>query len=362
MKRFFCQNCGNEVHFDSTRCVSCGRALGYEPERTLILAGDNGTWRSPDGAAFQACANARHLACNWLVAHGAGEQRCIACRHNRTIPDLSEGESLRRWQALELAKRRLFYSLLRWNLPVPVKIAPDDDGLAFDFLADVERPDGTREPVMTGHANGLITINIAEGDDAERERRRTAMGEPYRTLVGHFRHEVGHYYWERLVSDRGEAELSRCRAVFGDEREDYAQALERHYAEGPPADWTERTISAYAAAHPWEDFAETFAHYVHIVDVLETAHGYGLLTSVAAAQVGLALEDPYREGTLRELVNAWVPITVAINAINRAMGQPDLYPFVLSSPVEQKLSYIHRLIRSCCDSAMPLVPTDVAAP
>ncbi len=199
-------------------------------------------------------------------------------------------------------------------------------------------PDGSAKNHLTGHANGLVTINIAEGDDAERERRRASMGEPYRTLVGHFRHEVGHYYWDRLVAT-DPARLEAFRALFGDDREDYGEALKRHYDQGAPADWAENFISTYATAHAWEDFAETFAHYVHMVDGLETAAAFG-----AAIGTGEAVADPYHADDPQRLVTAWVPTTVAINAINRSMGQPDLYPFVLSPAVSEKLAFIHAMI------------------
>src|SRR5690606_37751331 len=188
------------------------------------------------------CANAEHNACNWLAPEG--EELCLACRHNLTIPDLTSAENRRNWQRIEDAKRHLFYSILRWRLPAPTRAEDPEGGLAFEFLSDVVRPDGTIEPVLTGHASGLITINIAEGDDVERERRRTAMDEPYRTLLGHFRHEIGHYYWDRLVRDGNR--LEGFRALFGDERADYAAALKRHHEEGPPADWRDHHISAYA--------------------------------------------------------------------------------------------------------------------
>ena len=175
------------------------------------------------------------------------------------------------WRKLEAAKHRLFYTLLRLNLPIETR-NENPEGLAFDFLADQPAQSGPK--VMTGHDNGLITIALAEADDAERERRRTAMGEPYRTLLGHFRHEVGHYYWDRLVRDEGR--LDPCRAVFGDDSQDYEQALQRHYAEGAPANWQENFVSAYATTHPWEDFAETWAHYLHIVDTLEMAGAFGV--------------------------------------------------------------------------------------
>ena len=202
----------------------------------------------------------------------SAEQFCAACRHNRTIPDLSQPDNLAHWRKIELAKHRLFYTLLKLRLPLATK-AEDPAGLAFDFIADRHTPHG-HIPVMTGHDNGLITINLAEADDSERERMRRQMGEPYRTLLGHFRHEIAHYYWDRLVANS--PKLAEFRETFGDERQDYTGALQQHYANGPPPDWPERFVTAYASSHPWEDFAETWAHYFHMVDTLETASAFGL--------------------------------------------------------------------------------------
>jgi hypothetical protein len=89
-------------------------------------------------------------------------------------------------------------------------------------------------------------------------------------LLGHFRHEVGHYFWDRLVATDPH-QLEEFRVLFGDDRQDYGEALKRHYDEGAPANWQDTYISMYATMHPWEDFAETWAHYLHIVDTLETA-------------------------------------------------------------------------------------------
>ena len=346
MKRFSCANCGNEVYFDSTQCVTCGNTLGYVPEQFIMLSTPaGGAFTGQDGTQYKACGNAPLVSCNWLLPADSADRLCIACSHNRTIPNLSDPLSTQRWTALELAKRYLFYSIMRWNLPHPIKVSDDDDGLAFDFLADIVNPDGSVTGVLTGHDNGLVTINIAEGDDAEREKRRTQMGEPYRTLVGHFRHEVGHYYWDRLVRDGGY--LDEFRAVFGDEREDYMQALQNHYSSTPPLDWQERFISTYSTSHAWEDFAETFAHYLHIVDALETAGSFGLRTKGYTDKTTHAVDfDPYIAGTVDDIVEAWVPVTVAMNAINRSMGQPDLYPFVLSAAVATKLDFVHDVIRS----------------
>ena len=203
---------------------------------------------------------------------------CFACRHNHTIPDLSVAQNLQRWQRMEAAKHHLFYSLLRLRLPLENRIDDPEHGLAFDFLAD--SPDPTGPKVMTGHDNGLITIALVEADDAERERRRTQMHEPYRSLLGHFRHEVGHYFWDVLIRDGGR--LEECRAVFGDDSQDYDAALQAHYQNGAPADWQEHFVSQYASTHPWEDWAETWAHYLHIVDTLEMASAFGITRQAPA--------------------------------------------------------------------------------
>ena len=233
------------------------------------------------------------------------------------------------------------------QLKLPIETRTENpEGLAFDFLADQPAQSGPK--VMTGHDNGLITIALAEADDAEREKRRTAMGEPYRTLLGHLRHEVGHYYWDRLVRDEGR--LDQCRAVFGDDRQDYDQALQRHYGSGPPANWQDHFISAYATTHPWEDFAETWAHYLHIVDTLEMAGSFGVRVEPKLDQSG-ALEaaidfDPYRAGDIQPLIDAWLPLTFALNGLNRCMGQADIYPFILSPVVIEKIGFIHHLVHA----------------
>jgi hypothetical protein len=299
------------------------------------------------GTLYQPCANVQHGVCNWQVPVASPTPYCIACRHNRTIPDLSITGNLTSWQKLETAKHRLFYTLLKLGLPMPTEAENPATGLTFDFMAD---PDGSAPDaakVMTGHDNGLITINLAEADDAERERRRSMLGEPYRTLLGHLRHEVGHFYWDRLVSDAGR--LDAFRALFGDERQDYREALQTHYAKPPSNDWQGSFVSNYAAAHPWEDFAETWAHYLHIIDTLETARAFRIrVDPVVATDEDLAAEvdfDVYRVNGIEPIVDAWLPLSFAVNSLNRSMGQPDLYPFVLSPAVIEKLGYMHQLLR-----------------
>lgn len=349
MRLFRCDACSNTVHFDNTACVACDRRLGYLPEEGRMTAVEPAGDRffSPAlGREFVFCANAFHDACNWLLPMERAGELCPACRHNRTIPALDVADNLAAFRRITRDERHLFYSLLRWNLDAPTKAEDPAAGLAFDFLADRIEPDGTVVPVMTGHADGVITLAIREADDAERERRRTDLGEPYRTLLGHFRHEVGHYYWDRLVRDGGR--LDAFRALFGDERADYGESLARHYDRGPPPDWADRFVSAYASCHPWEDFAETWAHHMHMVDALETAHAFGLaLSPRGAAGEALALEvdfDPYGVVDFAPLAASWPALTVAFNAINRSLGQRDVYPFVSTPAIEAKLAFVHALI------------------
>jgi hypothetical protein len=360
MKLFTCENCGQLLYFENTVCMRCGSRLGFLPDRLALSAlapGSDGSVAAlaAPGTRWRSCANAEGAGCNWLVPDG-GNAFCPACRLNRTIPDLSQPGNAERWLRLEAAKRRLVYALIRLGLPLESRHDDEARGLAFDFLADPAEG----EPVLTGHADGLVTINIAEADSAERERRRVELGEPYRTLLGHLRHEVGHYYWDLLVRDGGR--LESARAMFGDESVDYGEALERHYDQGPPSGWQEDYVSAYAAAHPWEDFAETWTHYLHMVDTLDTAASFGLVVDpVVTDDPALDTEvafDPYGAIAVARLVDAWLPLTVAVNSLNRSMGQPDLYPFVLSPKVIEKLGFIHDLVRS---GAAPVPLTGAAA-
>jgi hypothetical protein len=363
MKLFQCQNCGQALHFENTRCERCGLSLGYLPKREAISAlkpaeGANGgqpqTWRAlADMEPYRPCANAAYDVCNWLVPAASPDTYCAACRHNLVIPDLSLPENVNRWRALEVAKHRLFYTLFQLRLPRETQ-AENPAGLAFRFLAD-NAPGETK--VLTGHANGVITINLAEADDAERERRRQQMGELYRTLLGHFRHEVGHYYWDRLIANG--PELENFRRIFGDERQDYAAALQNYYASGAPADWSERFISAYASSHPWEDFAETWAHYFHMIDTLETAHVVGLAVRPEMPDSpGAVFDFEPRDTDMNHMVEAWVALSFAVNSLNRSMGLPDLYPFVLGAAAVAKLAFLHQLV----GAALPAGPTAVSRP
>jgi hypothetical protein len=350
MKLFECQHCGQPLYFENSKCESCGRQLGYLPSKETITAlepaGNAQRALADPKRRYRLCANAQYEACNWLVVADGPETFCAACRHNRNIPDLSIADNLIDWRAIELAKHRLFYTLLKLGLPLKTR-AEDPARLAFDFLSpELPAPDGTPH-VLTGHDNGLITINLAEADDAHREKQRRQMGEPYRTLLGHFRHEIAHYYWDKLIPNNA-ANLESFRQLFGDERRDYAQALQDHYNNGPPPDWTEHYVTSYASSHPWEDFAETWAHYLHMVDTLETASSFGLTVRPRlhkAAALTAAIDFDPHTAELDQLISTWLPLTFAVNSVNRSMGLPDLYPFVLSPPAIAKLAYVHDRIR-----------------
>lgn len=352
-KAFRCV-CGQQVFFNNSECLNCHRQLGFDPKRGHVLALDpgkaEGLWIEAGrarGRTFRRCANyASPAACNWLLPATASGSLCQACGLNRTIPDLSIAENGPLWGKVEAAKRQLVAQLLTLGLPIRRSQAAGDGGLAFDLLAAAA--DGA--PLLTGHNRGLITLNIREADDAYRDQVREAMHEPYRTLLGHFRHEIGHFYWDQLVA--GGPWLAPFRALFGDERADYAQALRRNYEQGPPADWAGRFISTYASCHPWEDWAETWAHYLHMMDTLDTAISFGV-TRVAVQQAvepftRVSLydpDDPEGQGLL-DLVNAWVALTGALNELSRSMGQRDFYPFVLPAAVVGKLQFVHRVIRA----------------
>jgi hypothetical protein len=329
MKTFSCA-CDARVFFRNVRCLACERELGFLPERLLHSALEpdaDGAFRAlaAGGARYRKCESyAQHDVCNWMVPESAAPQTlCLSCRLNRVIPSLAAPDNLALWSRIETAKRHLVYTLLSLQLPLESKLDAPDTGLAFDFRTPT--PD---EPVTTGHAAGVITLNAAEADSVTCEKARVELGERYRTLLGHFRHEVGHYYFERLVQDG--PRIEPFRALFGDEREPYARALERHYAAPPPDDWAVRFISPYAAAHPWEDWAETWAHYLHMRDTLETAQQFGL-----APDAGSDFDT---------LLSSWLDLSVALNALNRSMGLPDPYPFHVTPLPARKLVFVHEVV------------------
>jgi hypothetical protein len=351
-------HCRRPVFFNNSFCLGCHATLGYVPALLEVrsfrpgpvagewwLAAKPGEDAPAAAPVWRRCANFDTPAgCNWMVPAAEGAAFCPACRLNRTIPDLSVPENGARWNKIEAAKRRLVAQLLELGLPVLSKVENPWQGLAFDFLAT---PPGLPR-VLTGHIEGVITLNIEEADDVVREQIRTAMNEPNRTLLGHLRHEVAHHYWDQLIARTGW--LEPFRLVFGDERADYTAALDRNYACPPPPDWPLRHVTAYASVHPWEDWAETWAHYLQIVDTLTTAVGFGLgaadVDFEAAPFTRGALHDPGHPGAdaFLAVVNAWVELTAVLNELSRSLGQRDLCPSVLSTTAVAKLHFVHLVV------------------
>jgi len=345
MKTLSCERCGQRVFFENVACENCGAALGFVLEEMRMASfdiGGDGSWQRTGNAdrGLQPCLNySEHQVCNWMVPTGSAKPLCLSCATTFIVPALSKPENLAYWQLIEQAKRRLFYSLLSLKLPVPSKAEDAEHGLSFQFLEQLPAL-----KVMTGHDSGVITLNIAEADDALREQARAHLHEPYRTLLGHFRHEIGHYYWDRLVD--GSAWLDEFRTLFGDERADYAQALAAHYA-SPAVDWQQNFVSSYASSHPWEDWAECWAHYMHLQDGLETAAAWGLKLNRAlpgAPPVEAKAMDLAAPSIEPALIEQWLPVSQFINAMARSLGSHDGYPFVVPAPVIEKLEFIHKVI------------------
>ncbi|MEU7633492.1 putative zinc-binding metallopeptidase [Nocardia sp. NPDC049220] len=358
MRDFACPNCGQQLAFENSVCLSCASSLGFGlSEQALLVIGD------PEGAAavdhgsglvdrtrYRLCDNLHVAQCNWLVecTAAAGSDRgaalgpdgaggpllCESCRLTRTRPNNLDATGLAAFAEAEAAKRRLIVELVGLGLPIVDRERDPNFGLAFDLLSSATAQ------VVTGHQNGVITVDLAEADDPHREQLRVAMAEPYRTLLGHFRHEIGHYYCTVLVTpDLGEdGAMRRFRELFGDPDTDYQAALDRHYSEGAPAGWAQTHVSSYATMHPSEDWAETFAHYLHIRDTLDTAAAFGF------APAGATLDRPQvgRAG-FDKIIDLWLPLAWSLNMINRSMGHPDLYPFVLPEPVLDKMRLVHDL-------------------
>ena len=352
MKLFKCSNCGHAVYFENIYCQHCHSSLGFETHELKLYAlkpDANKKHKLINSGAnqqtYRYCQNHSYNVCNWLVPEGNYSPFCVACELNRTIPFLGQKDDYDKWYRVETAKRRLIHSLLRFGLDVKSKAAVSYGGLMFDFLSDRNSSDGRR--ILTGHDNGLITINIAEADDIYREMSRNQMNEVYRTLLGHFRHEIGHYYWDLLIGRT--QKLFDFRAIFGDERRDYGYALQQHYSNNNSQIWKKQYISKYASAHPWEDWAETWAHYMHIVDTLETADSFGLNVKPKVVSEGddmtTSFVDPYTVSNFDEIIDMWLPLTFAMNSLNRSMGLRDLYPFVISRTIKEKLRFIHQVVR-----------------
>lgn len=345
MKTYKCAKCRGTIYFENVKCLRCKAALGFDPATLSLVSltpansgpGHFVRYDGPKNDTLAYCDNARHGVCNWLVKTGDGNSRCLACDLNRTIPNLSEPGNLGAWRAVERAKKRLVYSLLRLGLPLDGG-ASGKGPLTFDFKRDT----------VTGHLDGVVTIDVIEADSVARERQRQLFGEPYRSLLGHLRHESGHYYWMLLFDS--DNRLTQFRELFGNEQVDYGTALSNYYERGVAADWQKSYVSAYASSHPWEDWAETWAHYLHMIDTLETAEAEGMEPRAAGFALGTVWPfiayDIYSEGSFDDLMARWIPLTVAMNSLNRSMGHSDFYPFVITPPARAKLRLAHAMIRA----------------
>lgn len=329
MKRFYCR-CGGEIFFENHQCLNCQTAIGFDPEHMQMVALDHG-----DHLTY--CRNWPDFGvCNW-VRPVDGRELCAACQFNRTIPNLALDDNLKHWTLLEQAKKRLFFTLRQVGLPLHSGWERPDTGLLFDFLDDARsKPEHFGDSFVTsGFSQGVVTLNLLEADDIARAAMQAEMREPYRTLLGHFRHESGHYYWSLLAPDA--RCLSDFEDLFGDPAADYADALEVYYQEGPVQGWSETHISAYATAHPLEDWAETWGHYLHIFDALETAHAHGLIADAPGTM------------TIADRVSAWKQVSVMLNELNRSVGRADAYPFSIGPLVVEKLQLVDRVIEDLRD-------------
>ena len=374
MQTFKCTCSGTpSLFFESNCCTACGRVVGltddFDAVRPFDVEPETGhfTLAEGDGKRYKKCKNfADHQACNGMVdvnltnPQGVAVVLCFACRFNETIPNLNVEEHIPLWQKMEAAKRRALFTLNA--LPVPLQNLQENPatGLSFEFIVDRDVKDHflSKLPhhpdVMTGHNFGNITINLAEADEVARSATKAAMGEQYRTLLGHFRHELGHYYFDQIIApDPNKHRL--CKTIFGDDECDYQQALDKHYEQGgAPADWPQNYISEYATMHPWEDWAETWAHYMHIIDTLETAQCNGIALSrsqivdsdEAIDELNLPQQNDDSDFTasFADVLDTWMAFSVILNSINRSMGLQDAYPFVLTLPVRNKLTFIHHAI------------------
>jgi hypothetical protein len=328
LRSYRCPRCDQLVFFENNGCLRCGSALGFDPGRLDMVAFDG-------GGGFRRCVNEQVAGCNWLLPDAEDNPLCVSCRLTRTRPADTDADALVAFADTEAAKRRMVFQILDLGLPLAswTQVA---EGLGYDLLSSATTN------VVTGHEDGIITINLAESDDPHREQVRHEMGEPYRTMLGHVRHETGHYYWEILVRRAGR--LDRFRELFGDERADYGEAMSRHYEQGAPAGWAEGYVSAYATMHPWEDWAETFAHYLHIRDTLQTAASVGMRIEAPEEELSAAPRENVVGVPFQAILGDWLPLTYALNAVNRSMGRDDLYPFVLSPAVVAKLTWVHQSI------------------
>lgn len=388
MKTFTCSCKDKQIlFFESKSCVACERVVGVDDAFDRVEPYDfdekSGAYfkASKPEAVYQKCDNnEKYGACNGMVnmdtfvpVPDKDEVLCFACRFNETIPDLSIDEHIPLWKKMEVAKRRAIYTLKALSLPLETILENPQSGLSFDFVADRNAKDhfasklANQDAVFTGHDNGNITINLAEADEVARSNTKLAMSEKYRTLLGHFRHELGHYYFDKLIIGSPQKQ-KLCKKYFGDDELDYAKSLEKHYKSGAPKNWSDDFISKYATMHPYEDWAETWAHYMHIIDTLETAKNFNITGSTSlevdvhedVGDLHLPQESSFLfSGTsIDTILDTWMDFSIILNSLNRSMGLNDAYPFVLTQSVRKKLSFIHYAIHDKLDKIPDQLSSD----
>lgn len=318
MQLFHCPDCGRRLFFGNLQCA-CGAPAAFDPETQGFASG------------VLHCGNRSLIGCNWIAGAGG---LCRSCAMTEVLPDLSVAGNTGLLVATEAAKRWVLANLGRWGWFTMRDAGPRP---VFHMLAEATQS-GPAE-VSMGHAAGTITINVVEADPAEQVRRREGLNEPFRTVIGHIRHELAHFLFQRL--EYAPQFVAGFRGLFGDEQQDYTAALQRHYQVGPPAGWPERHISAYAAAHPHEDWAESTAHLLHLTDIVDSFVAAGL----AGPDIPGSGYDAYAEASAERLITRGAALGVALNHVNRSMGLADLYPFMHSPAISEKLVFVHGWIR-----------------
>jgi hypothetical protein len=343
---FICSTCQHELDFESMSCPNCDSSVGYVSDRrdVVVIVADGPARYSVDGdsAAQWRCLNAS-WGCNWMLPADGGDVWCLSCRLTRGRPDEADPAAVVAWSAAEAAKRRLVFQLGELGLPIEPRSPTTPRGLAFDL---VHVPGAS---AVTGHDRGIITLDLSEADERHRDELRRNLGESFRTLIGHLRHEVGHYYFAHLVGQHDR--ILEFRALFGDERIDYSSALDEHYRRARTGDDKadlSRFVTAYAAAHPLEDWAETFAHYLHTLDGLQTADSHGLAARSRedGGRVKSASSSPV---SFSSILERWLPVAEMINAIADGLGSSRPYPFTLSPVVVTKLEFVHACVTAHSD-------------
>ncbi|TWT52364.1 putative zinc-binding metallopeptidase [Allorhodopirellula solitaria] len=332
MKTGTCR-CGRRIFFNNHSCLACEAILGRCDEcRSLTSFTSHGEHAECDvcHTSVHACENQNFHVCRSYVSDA--DKLCQWCQFTAVTPDTSIPQQVSQWATMESAKRRLLLELHRLSLPPYVDNLTESHPLSFLFLADTVDEQGNEKRIITGHDQGVITINLAEADSVHRERTRVELGEPQRTLIGHMRHEVGHYIdwaWAMQVDPEG------YHALFGDPQAiDYSQAMDHHYQNGAPENWAENHVSAYATMHPWEDFAETANLYLDIMAIATTANDQDR-----------AHFDLSPQADMPKLVNEILQIVVEASEYNCDLGLAPLLPEQLPPAVIEKLAYVHSLRR-----------------